>query len=383
MSPKILLVDDDENILQGYQRNLHRRFDLVVASRGPQAMEYLEDSGPFAVLVADMRMPGMSGLELLEVARQRWPAMIRVMLTGNADQKTAVDAVNHGQVLRFLTKPCPPDELALAIEAGLRQYHLQEAERILLEKTLTGSLQVLTDLLSLLDPEAFGWAQVIRERVSRVALHLGYPKVWCLEIAALLAPIGKLTLPAGLEARARAGQTLTGQELQVLERMPETGAKLLASIPRLEDVVEIIRYQDKRYSGEGFPHDELKSEDIPWGARILMPLQHFTNIERTRKSLAVAMEDLKLHGAWYDPKVLAAIEHCLMPLPGGAKPPEKVAPRPSRFLEVGMCLAADLKTQTGKTIIYAGTRLSPPHIVLIRDMGELLGLQDPAYVLEP
>jgi len=382
MPQKILLVDDDENILQGYSRNLHRRFDLEVACMGPQAIQIIEETGPFAVLVSDMRMPGMSGLELLEVARQRWPSMIRVMLTGNADQKTAMDAVNHGQVFRFLTKPCPAEDLALAIEAGLRQYHLQEAERILLEKTLTGSLQVLTDLLSLLDPESFGWAQVIRERARRVALHLGYPKVWCLEIAALLAPIGKLTLPAGLESRAQSGTPMTSQELELLERIPETGARLLGSIPRLEEVVEIIQYQGKRFNGGGFPHDSLSGVDIPWGSRILTPLQHFTTIERARKSMVVAMEELKLHASWYDPQVLAAMEHCLLPLPGGIKVPEKVRPHPVRTLEAGMCLAADLKTQTGKTLVYSGTRLSPPHIMLIRDMGELLGLEEPAFVLE-
>ncbi|MDP2877139.1 MAG: response regulator [Holophaga sp.] len=382
MFQKILLVDDDDNILQGYQRNLHRHFNLEVATLGPQAIQLLEDHGPFAVMVSDMRMPGMSGLELLEVARQRWPGMIRIMLTGNADQRTAMDAVNHGQVFRFLTKPCPSEDLALAIEAGLRQYHLQEAEKTLLEKTLTGSLQVLTDLLSLLDPESFGWAQIIRDRACRVALHLGYPNIWCLEIAALLAPIGKLTLPAGLEARMQAGGPMNAQELHLLERIPETGARLLESIPRLEDVVEIVRYQNKRYSGAGFPPTSLKGDNIPWGARILSPLQHFTNIERTRKSIFVAMEEVKLHAAWYDAQVIAAMEHCLLPLPGGVKVPEKVSPRPTRVLEAGMCLAADLKTQTGKTLIYSGTRLCPPHLMLIRDMGELLGLEEPAYVLE-
>jgi len=382
MPPKVLLVDDDNLILQGYQRNLHRRFELEVASLGPQAIQILEDRGPFAVLVADMRMPGMSGLELLEVTRQRWPDMIRVMLTGNADQKTAVDAVNQGQVFRFLTKPCPADVLALAVEDAVHQFQLQQAERVLLEKTLTGSLQVLTDLLSLLDPEAFGWAQIIRTRARRVAVHLGYPNVWCLEIAALLAPIGKLTLPAGLETRARSGSPLSGQELQLLERIPETGAKLLESIPRLEETVEIIRYQDKCYNGAGFPHDTLMGDAVPWGARILMPLQHFTEIERSRKSLIVAMEELKLHAAIYDPQVLSAIEQCLLPLPGGISAPDKVTPYPVRFLESGMCLAADLKTQTGKVVIYSGTRLSPPHIMLIRDLGELLGLDEPAYVLE-
>ena len=113
-----------------------------------------------------------------------------------------------------------------------------------------------------------------------------------------------------------------------------------------------------------------------------MPLQHFSESERTRHNLFVAMEELKRHANWYDPQVLSAIEHCLLPLPGNTKSPEKVTPRATRCLEAGMCLAADLKTMTGKTIIHAGTHLSPPHLMLIRDIGELLGLEEPAYVLE-
>lgn len=70
------------------------------------------------------------------------------MLTGNSDQQTAIDAVNEGNIFRFLTKPCPPEMLAGALHAGIRQYQLVTAEKELLEKTLRGSIKVLTDVLS-------------------------------------------------------------------------------------------------------------------------------------------------------------------------------------------------------------------------------------------
>jgi len=379
MSRKILLVDDDANVLEGYQRHM-RGFHLEVAASGPEAVEFLEAEGGVAVLVADMRMPGMTGLELLEITRRRWPHIVRIMLTGNSDQKTAVDAVNDGQVFRFLSKPCSSVEMVNAVEAALQLYEVEQAERALLEKTLNGSLKVLTDLLSLLDPESFRSGQVIRERIRRLGQQLAYPDPWCLEAAAMLAPIGRLTLPAGLAAKGDSGVPLEPREVQLLERVPETGAQMLESIPRLDEVARIIRYQAKRFNGGGFPFDSTAGEDIPFGARILMPLMAFTRMERARRSLTIAWEDLKLHAAWYDPRVLDAIESALM-TPGNTHTESTPSrPIPPEILEAGMTLAADLRTVTGKVVIHGGTRLSPPHLMLLRDVSQLLGLESPAFI---
>lgn len=376
---KVLLVDDDENILQGYLRNLRKGFAVQVATSGAEAIRLLETQGPFALLVADMRMPGMSGLELLEAAMHQWPRMVRIMLTGNADQRTAMEAVNHGQVFRFLTKPCPPEELALAIEAGLHQHHLQEAERELLEKTLTGSIQVLTDLLALVDPTSFGWSQVVKDRARLLAQHLGHGDVWSLEVAALLAPIGRLALPQEVSDAGPAA-ALPPKEQEMLRRVPEVGAQLLAAIPRLEEAVEIIRYQAKHFDGGGFPDDGVKGADIPWGARILKPLLDFTANERVRKDKRVAMEALKLKPNRYDPAVLEAMEACLLEKPASGAGSPSAVPCAVRSLQAGQRLAENLVTLTGKVILHAGTLIRPPHLLLIRDVGELLGFQEPAFI---
>lgn len=139
---KILFVDDDPNLLAGFQRNLRKLYMFDTATGGVEALERIKTDGPYAVIVADMQMPGMNGVELLTKVREVAPDTVRLMLTGNADQKTAVDAVNQGQVLGFLTKPCEPDMLRVTLDSALKQYSLVVVERELLEGTLSGSVKI-------------------------------------------------------------------------------------------------------------------------------------------------------------------------------------------------------------------------------------------------
>ena len=135
MTKKILLVDDDPNILQGYQRQLRKRFELDTVLSGREGLEAVASDGPFAVIVSDMRMPGMDGVQFLTQVRETASDTVRMMLTGNSDQQTAMDAVNEGHIFRFLTKPCNTDTFAKALEAALEQYRLITAERELLPGT--------------------------------------------------------------------------------------------------------------------------------------------------------------------------------------------------------------------------------------------------------
>ena len=112
MSNKVLCVDDDANILTGITRNLRKQFEIDTAVGALAALKMIEKDCPYAVIVSDMQMPGMSGVEFLNITKQKYPDTVRVMLTGNADQKTATDAVNRGQIFQFLNKPCPPEKLA-------------------------------------------------------------------------------------------------------------------------------------------------------------------------------------------------------------------------------------------------------------------------------
>jgi response regulator RpfG family c-di-GMP phosphodiesterase len=379
MTTRILLVDDEENVLAGYHRVLRKRFELDVALGAAQALQALEHHGPYAVLVADMQMPGMNGVELLLKVQEGWPGTIRLMLTGNLDQKTAMEAINRGQVFRFLTKPCLPEELGQALEAALRQHRLEAAERELLDQTLTGSLKVLSEILSVADPHAFGRAEVVRERALELAKRLGVEEVWEIGVAAMMAPLGLVTLPPSLISKERAGETLTPEEREVFQRVPEFGARLLESIPRLEAVARIVRYQSKSFLGAGYPPDDVKGEDIPLGSRILRLLTDFQDVEERRGSNQVAIEHLRLRKTWYDPRVFQEFELMLVQ-PGGPPVPDTPKVIDVSLLEPGMVLAKDVKTKMGMLVASEGTKLLNSHIEKLQNFSRLIGLAESIYI---
>jgi DNA-binding NtrC family response regulator len=105
MNTEILFVDDDPEVLAGFRRSLRKEFKIDTAEGGAPALALMRGRSPYAVVVVDMRMPAMNGVEFLMELEKTAPDTIRMMLTGNADQKTARDAVNQGHIFRFLTKP--------------------------------------------------------------------------------------------------------------------------------------------------------------------------------------------------------------------------------------------------------------------------------------
>ena len=138
------------------------RFAIDTATSGSDALARLSEGGPYAVVISDMRMPGMDGAQLLSRVHKISPNTVHVMLTGNADLDTAIVAVNDGAIFRFLTKPCEVDLLKRAITTYLVQYRLIVAEKELLENTLMGSIKMLTDILCIANPPAFSRALRIR-----------------------------------------------------------------------------------------------------------------------------------------------------------------------------------------------------------------------------
>jgi DNA-binding NtrC family response regulator len=123
---RILFVDDEPNTLEAYRRALRRRFDIETALGATEALEAVRHRGPYTVIVADVRMPEMTGIELFTEIRKTNPEIVRIILTGNADQQTAIDAFERGQVFCYLGKPCPVKALTEALEAGINQYSLTQ-----------------------------------------------------------------------------------------------------------------------------------------------------------------------------------------------------------------------------------------------------------------
>lgn len=243
MSAKILFVDDEPAVLSGYERTLHREFEIDTAVGGELGLKAINESGPYAVVISDMRMPGMSGAQFLAKARQTAPDTVRMLLTGYTDLEAAMAAVNEGNIFRFLTKPCAKEVLVAAINSGVKQNELIRFEKELLENTLVGSIKALADILSASNPEAFVRSIRVATYVRQIASKFKLENAWHLEAAATLSQLGCVTLTMDVIQRAFVGMKLSLEDQARFDSHPKTAQLLLSGIPRLEPVAWIIGQQ--------------------------------------------------------------------------------------------------------------------------------------------
>jgi len=383
MTEKVLFVDDDPNLLAACERNFHRQFQVETAEGGEAAMEKIAARGPFAVVVSDRQMPRMDGITFLSRVKERAPDTVRLMLTGNADLEGAIKVVNEGNIFRFLTKPCSLEVLGKAVEDALAQHRLVTSEKELLNKTLSGSIKLLTDILSMMEPQSFGRAQSLRNLISTVTNKFKTENDWEIPLAVMLAPIGNVTIPPELLLRARAGDALSKVEQQIVAQLPETAARLLANIPRLEGVARIVRYQHKNFDGSGSPHDLVKGEALPLGSRLLKILTDLARLQTRQLNRLEALNEMQSRLGWYDPALLAAVREYY-----GVGVAARTAGHANISVELsdlapGMVLHSNIETRDGTMILCAGNHLTEMTLEKIKNFARVSGIREPIFVEAP
>jgi CheY-like chemotaxis protein len=361
MTQRILLVDDEPNVLQGFKRHLRKSYEIELADSGASALRMIQGSGPFAVVVSDMQMPEMSGVELLSRVRDIREQTVRVMLTGNADQRTAVDAVNEGEIFRFLNKPCAPEKLAQVLDAALEQYRLITAEEELLNKTLSGSVRMLTQVLSMVMPEAFGLAQEARTLSRNIAHKIGVGPLWQIEMAAMLMRVGCVSLPADVLGKYLKGKKLTPEQVELIRETPRHGHGLLTSIPRLQGIADyLLAYLDP-------PQDPT-----PIASRILRAVGDFQRF-RSHSTPQEAIARLR-DAASYDGMVVEALAELLS---------ESCQSRELNVLQLreGMVLESHIEDLDGRILVASGAEV---HEAMIQKLAILsrsgVGVKEPLKV---
>ncbi len=384
MNERVLFVDDDPQILSAFKRGLRKRFDLQTAEGPAAGLKAIEEDGEFAVVVSDQQMPEMDGISFLRKVKAKNPLTVRMMLTGNADQQTAMEAVNEGHIFRFMTKPCAPDDLAKAVEAAKEQYRLVTAERDLLEQTLAGSVKVLVDVLSLHNPEAFKQTARIRSWARAIAKPLKLTDPWTLNMSIMLSSLGEITLPAELATKLRKGVALNDVEKALVSRSPEVGRDLITNIPRLGPVANAVYYQAAGFDGTGFPGDGVSGEDLPKEARVLRVLIDLATASSADLPPASVFDALAKNSAQYDPEILALARDRL------TAPDEEIeaeeAPEvhevPVRLLRDCHKLHQDVVTESETVLIAAGHRLTRAMIKKIQNYHQVQKIKEPLLVIE-
>jgi response regulator RpfG family c-di-GMP phosphodiesterase len=366
----ILCVDDEPKVLEGLVLNLRRHYRVSTASNGQAGLAIVDGSDPPAVVVSDMRMPEMDGAAFLSQVRERSPEIVRILLTGQTDLDSAIAAVNHGQVFRFLTKPCNPQNFLTAIQAAAAQYRLITAEKELLEKTLRGSIKALTEILSLANPLIFGRATRLKQHAAELVAGLGVPFSWQLEVAVMLSQIGCIVLSPANNEKLYYGRPLTAVETESTQCVPKISLQLLESIPRLELVCAILDAQEYNFDGQGSPPGAPKGESIPLGARVLKLVSDYDFLEAAGTSPGVAISTLQGRKGRHDPKLLAAL--------GRVK--NKAAPGVGEIklaaLQTGMLLVQDVMSTAGALLVPRGHEVT--QAILTR-----LSSLEPGSVREP
>lgn len=350
---RILLVDDEPNILAAYQRHLNNQFVVETALGGEAALKVLNSHGPFAVVVSDLRMPGMNGIQFLTRVSNEYPSCIRIMLTGNADLPSAMEAINEGSIFRYITKPCPPDMIAKVLTAGLEQHRLMQAEKELLEKTLSGSIRLLSEIIILASPSAYGRTGRVRRTMRQLAVEMRLANTWVLDLAAMLSQVGCIAVPDDTLRNIFNGQNVSTQEWQLFDTHPRLGFSLISNIPRLEEVASIVLYQHKNYDGSGFPPDEMAGEQIILGARLLHLALGYDNVVCSGRRGEVAMYTLRHQAQLYDPLALAALQQVVESEAGFAIRELLISE-----LEDGMLIAEDIISPAGTLLVSHGLEVN-------------------------
>ena len=369
-------MDDEPNVLSAIKRQLRREFKHIdLAESGAEGLELVRTRGPYAVVVSDMRMPKMDGVQFLSRVKEICPESVRMMLTGNADQETAIKAVNQGRIFRFLNKPCPKDALKSSVEAALEQYRLVTAEKELLNKTLNGSIRVMAEILSQVNPVAFSRATQVKSYVTAIASELKLPSIWQYSIAGFLSQIGCVTVPNSILEKVYAGEKLTSQEQEIFSQHPLAAARILANIPRLENIAQMIALQNRSFSSYRKP-ETTGEKLVQLGGQILKIAVYFDHQLFMGEGARDVIEKMKKMPGEYNSKVvdiLSGIDFMF--------DEQEVKKILLGQLAVGMTLSRDLKAKNGLLLASKGQKITLSLKERLINFSKTIGLEEPFEVL--
>ncbi len=319
MSHKILIVDDELPNLRLLERLFRRDYNVISAASGMDAMRLLEQHD-VALIITDQRMPGMSGIELLKRTASLRPHMVRIILTGFIDVGALVEAINCGQIYKYVTKPWNNDELRLTVERALQHYDTNRSrhelahvnERLVSQmKAMTRSfVRSVADALEAKDEYIHGHSRRVGGYAIAIGRRMGLDEISLeqLRLAAFLHDVGKIGTPEQILLKPG---SLTSEEHAVMRLHPRRGARMLTGIADMERVADAVLHHHEHFDGTGYPN-LLRGDQIPILSRIILVADAYDALTSPRPFRAAcshleAIEQLeKAAGSQFDPEVVRA-----------------------------------------------------------------------------
>ncbi|MFZ6742606.1 HD domain-containing phosphohydrolase [Undibacterium sp. JH2W] len=394
--PVLLFVDDEPNILSSLRRLFRQHsYKIFIANGGQEGLDILEKES-IDLVISDMRMPVMDGAVFLAHVKDRWPNTIRLLLTGYADIQSTIDAINRGEIYRYITKPWNDNDIVLVVKQALERKALEIEKKRLEELTLRQneelkslnasleikvdertadlkkahssllqandklksnfltSIKVFSNVIEMRGDKLVGHSRRVADLSRKIAkkLNLDTREAQEIFVAALLADIGKIGFSD--ELLATPVNQMNGEQLGLFHKHTLRAEQLLMPLQDLQGAAKIIRAQHERFDGRGFP-DGLVGESIPIGARILSLTSDYDNLQNgSLVQKRVHMEDaqaLIIRGAGnrYDEKVVAAFKQII------SNQADDIDDREIGIgqLQAGMILSADVISKEGMLLLPA------------------------------
>ncbi|MFB9320423.1 HD domain-containing phosphohydrolase [Cryptosporangium minutisporangium] len=369
------MVDDEPRVLDGVRRNLASHFSIEVALSGAEGLAILErnrhSTDPFAVVISDMMMPQMNGAQFLGKAHQVAPDAVLMILSGQADLPSTIAAVNDSNLFRFIAKPCSPHGLRSAIDDALRQYQLVHAERELLQKTLAGSVDVLSQLLSLGNPDAYSRTTRTSRLVDTAARSLHLSHVWELRAAAKLSQIGLVAIPPDVVDRVETGANPTPEEIAMYATHPQVAHDLLIRIPRMERVARWIAQQNSDGSHPAENDEEGFCIDV-----LAVATKFVAARQQAEEPTATAR---RLTGTCrHRPDVVQTVLHAAT----SAGHSDEIRELTVRDLRLGMVFQHDVLATSGVVLVRKGDTVTEAVKIRLANFAATVGVNEPIRVAE-
>ena len=436
----ILLVDDEESITKALQRLFRKEgYKIFTATSGHEGIELLNNmEKSISLIISDQRMPRMTGSQFLEKVKEIFPDAIRFLLTGYSDMDAIVDAINSGEIHRYLTKPWNDNDLLLQVRQSLEQFELKiENRRLLaltrkqnkelkelnknleqkveersreiivknkeLESNLYNTVRAFASLAETHAPMLAGHGRRVSRLSREIAQFLNLPEneITHIEIAALLHDIGKLGLPEKLMNYSE--KKWTPEEEALFIKHPEDAQAIVRFISSLDHIGLLIRSHHERYDGQGYP-DQLSDESIPLGSKIIAVADAYdkiVNLKVNEKSCIgeylkdkditqdhlpedellqqAAIHHLRQYGfTRYDPDIIKVVLSLLKEK--GIRYKEKLFA--IEGLKAGMVLSRSLYTYKRRFLLPCDTLLTEDIIGKLKIIHKNDQLADAIYVIE-
>ena len=371
----VLVVDDNEVNVDILVDALGDIYDVSVAMDGLAALEAVAENPPDLILL-DVMMPGMDGYEVCEKlkANKKTRGIPVIFVTAKIEVEDEIKGFTVGAV-DYVTKPISPPVVIARVETHLKlrnsELHLKE----LLEKTLGGTVKMLTDMLSIANPSAFSRASRISRHVKIMAerLHMGH--IWQIRMAAMLSQIGCMTLATDTIDRIHRGEDVSVGEMEAFNRHLTVGYDLIRKIPNLKDVAEImVRQQDLQMKTD---MGHKTSDLILMGSRMLkLALDYEKKVlegKSASETLAILRSDKMEYGAELFGIFSTMIQANAAPTP--------IRHLNARELNPGMVINKDIVTKKGKLLIGAGTEVTLPVFETLSNFSKTGLIEEPFEVL--